>query len=155
MSFDACVHQIRQLAIRAAIEIRKIKGLSEEKNITVLFNEVAPILGIAPIMLSSKEANHLPSPHEMKKEEGGFVLPRKDCPECDTKGTMILEGLCQSCEDAEGGKYKTVWHCQECGQKEKSPKHFIQWLNDLGIELPRGGLHRGTDFKTLTDNGVR
>lgn len=158
MAFDACEHKIRQLVIRAGKEIRKAKGLPEELNVTTLFNETAPMLGVPVIQFSSeRHGNHLPAPHEMKKEDGGFIVPRKDCPICNQKQSVILAPLCTGCEDAEGGKYKSVWKCLNplCkGFKEKSEKAFVQWLNELGIEIPNGP-KANFGIRTMTNEGLK
>jgi hypothetical protein len=154
MTFDACEYKIRQIVIKAAIHRRIDIGLPEERNITTLYNEMAPLLGVLVIPLDSRMVNHLPSPAEMKNEKGEFVVPRKDCPKCVGKETMLLTPLCKSCEDAEGGKYKTAWICQTCQNKEKSEKFFTQWLNELGVEIPEG-MKQAMGIKTLTDTGFK
>lgn len=154
MAFDPCPHQITQLVLKAGAIIRTLKGLPEEKNITILYNETAPILGIAVFQNSSKDVDHLPSPAEMKGDNGKFIVPRKDCSKCGGRITMLLTPLCKSCEDAEGGKYKTAWICQTCPNKEKSEKFLTQWLNELGVEIPEG-MKQAMGIKTLTNNGLK
>ena len=147
MAFDICEHKIRQIVIKAGMEIRKAKGLPEEKNITILFNETAPLLGIVPILLSSKDADHLPAPHEMKKEDGTPIIPLKKCPQCGKKA-MEMFGLCRNCKDAEGedgksGKYKVRFKCKECHFQEKSEKPMVIWLQEMGV-----------DFKSISKNAL-
>ena len=154
MTFDPCPHQITQLVLKAGAVIRELKGLPEEKNITVLYNETAPLLGIIVVPMDSRTVNHLPSPAEMKDEKGRFVVPRKDCPKCGGKETMLLTPLCKSCEDAEGGKFNTAWVCQACQNKEKSEKFLTQWLNELGVEIPEG-MKQAIGIKTLTNDGLK
>jgi len=154
MVFDPCPHQITQLVLKAGAIIRKLKGLPEEINITVLYNETAPLLGIIVAPMNSRTVDHLPSPSEMKDEKGQFVVPRKDCLSCGDKETMLLTPLCKSCEDAEGGKFKTAWICSVCQNKEKSEKFFTQWLNELGVEIPNGS-KQAMGIKTLTNEGLK
>lgn len=157
MAFDACEHKIRQIVIKAAIEMRKIKGEPEEKNITVLFNEVAPILGIMVVPLSSKDVNHLPSPAEMKNENGTFIIPNKPCPKCGK--VTFLSSICQSCKDAEEGKYKSGYKCDErnggCGFiDEKTEEWITQRLSRMGVEIPTGRKD-SLGIKTITNNGLK
>jgi hypothetical protein len=154
MVFDPCPHQITQVVLRAGAIIRKLKGLPEENNITILYNETAPLLGVAVTQMRSSDADHLPSPSEMKDPGGQFVIPRKDCPECGAKSGMILAPLCQSCKDSDGGKYKTAWTCLSCQYKEVSKKIFSQVLTDLGIEVPQG-MKVALGIKTLTNEGLK
>jgi len=165
MTFDPQVHQDRITLIHAATVRRRLKGLPEEKNITILYNEICSILELPLIEITSKDANHFPAPAKMKTDTGQFVLPRKDCSQCGKKESMMLVALCQSCEDAEGGKYKTMWLCGEkdlngnfisgsgCGMKDKSDKFFTQWMTELGIEIPTGP-KKDFGIQTITDKGV-
>jgi len=153
MVFDACDHKIRQLVIRAAEEIRKAKGLPEEKNITVLFNEAAPLLGVIAATLSSRNVSKLPAPHEMVNEAGKLLIPRRDCPKCGGKECMSLYALCTGCTDAEGGKYLTKWECSLCGHKERFGKAFVQWLDEMGIDF-QPGMKADMGIKTATDKGL-
>jgi hypothetical protein len=151
MVFDACEEKIRQVVIKAAIELRKARGQSEERNITILFREAASLLGVFVDNLSSAQADHLPSPGEMKNEKKQFVIPRKDCPRC--RGTMVLGSICQSCKDAEGGKYKSGYKCEMCQfVDDKSEKFFTQRLVELGIDVPNG-MKQAMEIKTITDEG--
>jgi len=154
VAFDVCDHQIRQIVIRAAQEIRKAKGLLEEKNVTVLFNEAAPLLGVIITSISSKTAFKLPAPHEMIDEKTGkFIIPKKDCPKCGEKECMNLFPLCISCKDAEGGKYKSKWECSKCSHQEISEKAFVQWLDELEIDF-QPGMKADMGIKTATDKGL-
>jgi hypothetical protein len=155
MTFDPCPHQITQIVLKAGAIIRQLKGLPEEKNITTLYNETAPLLGIPIRTMSYRDVNHLPSPAEMVNNKGAFLIPRKDCPNCNEKNTVMLVSLCPSCKDSEGGKYHSAWTCQKCGIiTEKSEKFLTQVLNEMKIEIPNG---RKQDFgiKTITDNGLK
>ena len=152
MTFDPCPHQIMQIVLKAGAIIRQLKGLSEEKNITILYNETAPLLGIAVQTMSSKDVDHLPSPEESARA-GQYVGPTKSCNQCS--GKMLLHPLCKACTDAEGGKYKTAWICMENKEhKEKSEKFFTQILNELGAEIPEG-MKQTMGIKTLTDEGLK
>jgi hypothetical protein len=150
-----CQDRITHIVLKAGRLIRQLKGLPEENNITTLYNETAPLLGIPVRTMSSREVNHLPSPAEMVNDKGVFLIPRKDCPNCNEKNTVILVSLCPSCKDSEGGKYHSAWTCQKCGIiTEKSEKFLTQVLNEMKIEIPNG---RKQDFgiKTITDNGLK
>jgi hypothetical protein len=163
MEFDACEHKIRQIIIKAGREIRRIKGLPEEKNITVIFNEVADLFGVKKT-LTSRDANHLPSPHEMKNDKGMFIIPRKDCPHCGRKEGLSLKSLCRSCIDSEGGKYNTMYSCEEvgpdgkpigCGFKsDKSEKFMSQIMTELNPDWD-GGIKKDLGIKTITDEGLK
>ncbi len=165
MIFDPCEHKIRQLVIRAGNEIRRAKGLSEELNVTVLFNETAPLLGIPVIQFSSrKHGDHLPAPHEMKDDKGKFIVPRKDCPQCGRKDGLSLKSICPSCTDSEGGKYHTMYSCEEmepdgkligCGFKtEKSDKIMAQRMSEENPDW-KGGMKKDLGIKTITDEGLK
>jgi hypothetical protein len=155
MAFDPCPHQITQIVLKAGAIIRQLKGLPEEKNITTLYNETAPLLGIPVRTMSSRDVNHLPSPAEMVNDKGAFTIPRKDCPNCNEKNTVILVSLCPSCKDSEGGKYHSAWTCQKCGViMEKSEKFLTQVLNEMGIEIPNGS-KKAFGIKTITDDGLK
>jgi hypothetical protein len=153
MKFDPCDHKIRQLVIKAGKLRRKERGLPEEKNITLLYNETAPLLGIEALNLQSKEISKLPGPHELiNHDTGKFIIPRKDCLKCGGKGTVVLMVLCRTCTDAENGLFKTMWKCEVCGEKERSKKFFIQWLKDLKVEI-KTGMKIDLGIKTATDGG--
>jgi hypothetical protein len=155
MAFDPCPHQITQVVLKAGAIIRQLKGLPEEKNITTLYNETAPLLGIPIRTMSSRDVNHLPSPAEMVNDKGEFTIPRKDCPNCNEKNTVILVSLCPSCKDSEGGKYHSAWTCQKCGViMEKSEKFLTQVLNEMGIAIPNGS-KKAFGIKTITDDGLK
>lgn len=151
--FDACEHRIRQLVIKAGEQRRKELGMPEELNITKIYNEMAPLLGISPILMSSKDVNHLPAPSEMKDAKGNFVVPNKPCPKCGK--IMFLESICQSCEDAEGGKYKSGYSCNKrfggCGfMDEKNGEWLSQRLNRMGIDFG-SGTKESLGIRTHTD----
>jgi hypothetical protein len=154
MVFDPCPHQITQLVLKAGAIFRELKGLPEEKNITALFNETAPLLGIVIAQMNSGMVNHLPSPAEMRDEGGKFVVPRKDCPKCGEKENMVLFPLCTTCVEAEGGKYKSKWECSKCGHKDISEKAFVQWLDEMGIDF-KPGMKADMGIKTATDEGLK
>jgi hypothetical protein len=153
MEFDPCPHKITQIILRAGIIIRELKGLPEEKNVTILYNETAPLLGVAVTQMSSRTADHLPSPAEMKDQFGGFVVPRKPCLKCG--GTMVLGPICLSCADAEGGKYKSGYKCEACQfVDDKSKMFFSQRLTSIGIDVPEG-IKQSLGIKTLVDDGLK
>jgi hypothetical protein len=153
MTFDPCPHKITQLVLKSGAIIRQLKGLPEEKNITTLYNETAPLLGISPTVVSSSDADHLPSPGEIRDDLGKFVVPRKDCPKCG--GTTVLGPICQSCEDAEGGKYKSGYKCEACQLvDDKTEEFFTQRLTRMGVEVPEG-MKQALGIRTLTDEGLK
>lgn len=154
MAFDPCVHLMKMLTIRAGQEIRKAKGLPEELNITKIYDEACIILGIPNVKTTTASASKLPAPHEMKKEDGTPVIPKSDCKQCGGIGTSSLHGLCTSCEDSEGGIYKTMWLCEKCGNKDKSKKFMVQWLNELGIDY-KNALKKNQGITTMTDQGLK
>jgi hypothetical protein len=154
MVFDPCPHQITKIILKAGAIIRELKGLPEEKNITILYNETAPLFGIEPTQMSSRDADHLPSPAEMRDQDGKFILPKRNCPKCGGIDSMDLFPLCATCTDAEGGKYKSKWECSRCDHKDISEKAFVQWLDELGIDF-RPGMKADMGIKTATDNGLK
>jgi len=164
MAFDLCQHEKTQLILKAGAVIRSLKGLPEEKNVSDLYVETCLLLGIVPKKVNSRNTDHLPSPQEMKDKDGKFVVPRKDCPGCNGKEIVVLAPLCQSCADAEGGKYKSVWSCLQCGWKEKLQEPFMKALvntwrerglseEEISERLPSGD-KRVLGIKTLTDKGL-
>lgn len=165
MAFDACEHKLRQLVITAGQIIREIKGLPEELNVTVLFNETAPLLGIPVIQLNSRQdGGHMPAPHEMKNNMGNFVVPRRDCPNCGRKDGLSLKSICPSCTDSESGKYHTMYSCEEigsegkligCGFKtDKSEKFMAQRISEENPDW-EGGMKKDMGISTITDDGVK
>jgi len=153
MTFDPCPHQITQLILKAGSIIRQLKGLPEENNITILYNETAPLLGIAVKQMNSSDATHLPSPGEMKDESGKFIVPRKYCFKCG--GTMVLGPICPSCADAEGGKYKSGYKCELCQFVDsRSDEFFAQRLSRMGIEVPEGK-KQALGIQTLVNEGLK
>lgn len=162
MPFDPKIHEVKQILIKCGRALREAKGLPEENNITILYEEASLALGIPTIQTTTQDANHLSAPHEMMMPNGKFLVPRKDCSHCGKKESMMLMALCQSCEDAEHGKYRTMWYCGKddlnrtfipesgCGTKEKSDKFYTQWLTELGVEIPTGTKEQ-LGIKTFTD----
>jgi len=164
MVFDPCPHQITQIILKAGAVIRQLRGLPEENNITILYNETAPLLGIAPKLMSSKDADHYPAPHERKDEQGNFTIPRKDCPQCGRKDGLSLKSICPSCTDSEGGKYHTMYSCEEigperkplgCGFKtDKSEKFMAQQMSEMNPDWA-GGMKRDIGIDTITDDRLK
>jgi hypothetical protein len=166
MAFNPEIHQIKLIVIKCGEELRKARGLPEERNITTLYEEASSILGIPTIQTTTQDADHYPAPHEMKDEGGKFIVPRKDCPQCGKKDSMLLGPLCKSCEDSEGGKYKSMYQCGEkdrggkiipetgCGHKEKFKEHFVQICNELGVDF-KGGTKESMGIRTYTDDGLK
>ena len=155
MAFDPNVHLMKLLVIRCGNEIRKAKGLPEEKNITVVYNETAELLGIAPVVTTTRTAgSRSPAPHEMVAENGFPLIPKRVCPVCGQE-TVELHSICGGCADAEGGKFKTLWKCSvsECSFKEKSGKPLVVWLQEMGIDFGNQ-TKKSLGIKTITDDGL-
>jgi hypothetical protein len=155
-TFDLCEHKIRRLIIKAAASLRVVKGLPEEKNITILYAEGAEFLGIPVVGMSSDVANRLPDSTEMKDDRGQFILPRKDCPKCGTKGSVVIAGVCHNCEDGKKG-FKSKWFCsasKECGYFELSERPVVSWLNELNPDW-QGGMKAELGIRTATDEGLK
>ncbi len=153
---DICEQKIRQVAIKAAIEIRKAKGLPEERNITRLYEEVAPLLGLSVLQLTTAlNGDHLPAPHEMKNKDGKFVLPGKDCPKCGGKKTVFPTSVCRSCDDWKNG-YRSSWSCiiKGCGYKELLTTPFTELLDEVAPGW-KGGMKMEMGIKTVTDEGLK
>ena len=157
MTFDPCPEKITQIVIKAAKLRRKELSLPEEKNITVLYGEMAPLLGIPVVQRNSNMVDHLPSPAEMKDDEGRFIVPNKPCPQCGK--ITFLNPICQSCDAAEGGKYKSGYTCDKkhggCGLiDEKTGEWITQRLKRMGMNVP-SGTKESLGIKTLTDDGLK
>jgi hypothetical protein len=164
MAFDPCEHQIRRIVIKAAGEIRKAKGLPEEENITVLFNETAPLLGVFVADLSSVKIDHLPGPYEIgqtpvqnsqaSKISKKLIEHKQICPKCGKK-SMELFDICRSCPDFKLG-FRSEWRCigirdetgkivdMGCGEKVKTNKFMTQWFKEFADADP--------EFKDLLDS---
>lgn len=158
MAFDLCKHQVTQIVLKAGAIIRELKGLPEERNITILYNEMAPLFGIFPVQMNSGEADHLPKLQEVIGNDGMPLVPLQKCHKCG-KDSMEIFGLCPTCEDAKGendepGKYKTKFVCKECGYSERSEKHMVIWLQEMGVEFG-SQTKKELGVKTITDEGVK
>lgn len=158
MAFDACNEKMSQMAIKAARLLRPALGLPEERDLAKLLQWIAPQLGIASYT-SSRTTNHLPAPWESKNEKGEFIAPRKDCPNCGKKMTMVLLPICQSCAEAEGGKFKSAYICEKrlggCGKLDgKFEESWSQKLTLMGIEPPVG-MKQALGIQTITDDGLK
>jgi hypothetical protein len=153
MAFNPEIHQIKLIIIKCGEELRKARGLPEEKNITTLYEEASSILGIPTIQTTTQDADHLPAPHEMKKEDGMPMIPLRKCPKCE-KDAMQIFGLCPDCEDSEGGKYETKFECSECHYSEKSEKHMVLWLQEMGVDFGNQS-KKELGIKTITDEGLK
>jgi len=158
MAFDLCHHEKTQMVLKAGRIIRQLKGLPEEKNITVLYEETAPLLGIAPERRSSSDSSNLPTPNEMVFADGTPMIPLQKCPKCG-KDSMEIFGLCPTCEDAKGengepAKYKTKFVCKECSYSERSEKHMVIWLQEMGVDFGNQS-KKELGIKTITDDGIK
>jgi hypothetical protein len=155
MVFDPCPHLVTQVVIRAGAIIRELRGLPEEKNITILYNETAPMLGVAPTRMTSREVSKLPAPNEtVSPKTNRPIMPKKDCLKCGGEKCVILDPLCRSCTDSNHGEFNTIWTCELCGDKIKSNKFYVQWLNE---EVPNWGsaMKQSAGIKTVTDSGLK
>jgi predicted Zn-ribbon and HTH transcriptional regulator len=131
-AFDPCDHKIRQLVIRAGKLLRKAKGLPEEKNITIIFEETAPLLGVFIGTMNSAIVDHLPRLEEMKDEQGKLILPAKDCPKCGSKQSVFPMSVCSNCADWKEG-YRSSWSCisRGCGYKELLKTSYATLLDEV------------------------
>ncbi|MCJ7805601.1 hypothetical protein MUP46_03065 [Patescibacteria group bacterium] len=121
MSFDPCKHQFNLLLTRVGEYFNP-----KEKNVSVLVAQAAEMFGFIPYHLTSEDADHLPAP----SESGPFFK----CPSCGNM-SLVVEGLCITCKEAEGGKYKTRMFCKKCPFAEKTEKYIITVLTDLGHDF--------------------
>lgn len=158
MAFNPEIHRVKDIIIRCGQVLREAKGLPEEKNISILYEEASLALGLPLIETSTADANHLPAPHEMMKPDGMPMIPLQKCPKCG-KDSMEIFGLCPTCEDAKGengepGKYRTKFMCKECSHSEKSEKHMVTWLMEMGVEFGNQS-KESLGVKTITDNGIK
>ena len=79
----------------------------------------------------------------------------------------MLQSICPSCSDSEGGKFHTLWYCGHmepltrslipgtgCGAMEKSERFMVGWLDEL---VPNWGsmMKQEAGIKTVTDSGVK
>jgi hypothetical protein len=160
MAFDLCEHQKTQIIIKAAKLRRKELGMSVENNITVLHDEMAPLLGVVPKQMNSGEADHLPSPYEMTtpdKESSNelrttlarkLIEQKQNCPKCGKQKSMELHDLCRSCDDFKAG-WRSEWRCigirdkngmkiiePGCGHRELTKKFITQWISEFGKKDP-------------------
>jgi len=165
MTFDPEIHKVKEIIIKCGRALREAKGLPEEKNISILYDEASMALGIPMIETTTGDADHLPAPHEMKNEGGKFIVPRKDCPQCGRKDGLSLKSICPSCTDSEGGKYHTMYSCEEmgsftgkpigCGFKtEKSEMFMAQRMSELNPDW-QSGMKADMGIKTVTDDGLK
>ena len=148
-----CREEIVRIILKAGRYIRQLKGLPEEENITTLYEETSIILGIPTIPTKTQNVDHLPAPHKMKSPDGRLIIPLRKCPKCE-KDAMQIFGLCPTCKDSEGGKYRTKFVCNECQYADKSEKHMVTWLQEMGVDFgnqPKKEL----GIKTITDDGVK
>jgi len=133
-----------------------LKGLPEERNISILYEEGAVFLGVPSLALSSAVADRLPDSTEMRDDRGRFVLPRKDCPKCGTKDSVVIAGVCGNCKEGKLG-YRSKWFCtatKECGYFELSKKPVSVWLNELNPDW-KSGMKADMGIKTATDEGLK
>ena len=158
MKFDPCPEKITQIILKAARLRRRELGFAVEDNVTTLYEEMAPLLGISIRRKNSRiDGDHLPSPSEMKDEKGEFVIPNKLCPKCGK--ITFLSWICQSCEAAENGLYKTGYTCDEkyggCGFiDEKTGEFYSERLKRIGKEVPTG-TKKDLGIKTVTNEGLK
>jgi hypothetical protein len=158
MAFDPKVHEVKQILIKCGRALREAKGLPEENNITILYNEASMALGVPLIETTTLDSDHLPSPREMMNPNGLPVIPLQKCPKCG-KDSMEIFGLCPTCEDAKGengepAKYKTKFVCKECSYSERSEKHMVIWLQEMGVDFGNQS-KKELGIKTITNEGIK
>jgi len=164
MAFNPEIHKVKEIIIKCGRALRVARGLPEELNISILYEEASLALGLPLIQTTTADADHLPAPYEMKNDQGKFIVSRKDCPQCGYKDGLSLKSICPSCTDSEDGKYHTMYSCEEmgpegkkigCGFKtEKSEKFMAQRMSE---ENPNweGGMKQDLGVRTITDDGVK
>jgi hypothetical protein len=162
--FNPEIHKVKNIIIECGRALRVAKGLPEELNITILYEEASLALGLPLIPTTTREANHLPAPYEMVGPNGMPIIPRKDCPQCGRKDGLSLKSICPSCTDSEGGKYHTMYSCEEigpdrkpigCGFKtEKSEVFMVQRMSELNPNW-QSGMKQELGIKTITDTGLK
>lgn len=156
MTFDEYAHLFKIVMIKAGQEVRKARGLPEEKNVSKVYLEMCELVGIPPVVT---KVSSMP-----RQTEGALVFtrpqvgkrskaPQRSCPQCGME-TFLLLGLCASCKDAEGGKYRSTWKCAQCGYQEKSPKAITTWLDELGIDFGSQS-KKSLGIDIVTDEGVK
>lgn len=150
MAFNPEIHQVKLIIIRCGHAIREATGLPKENNITTLYRDTSALLGIEMIETHTGQADHLPSVSESMADIG---IPNMECPSCKKK-TFQIFGLCPTCKDSEEGKYKTKFECSECHYSEKSEKHMVRWLQEMGIDFGNQS-KKSLGIKTITDKGVK
>ena len=168
-NWEAAPQLVRQILITAGQRIRELQSLLPEEDLEKLAHDTAIEFGLIDLDSAVQEemakvqkgevVSKLPAPHEMKDEQGKFIVPRKDCPQCGEKESMILGPLCTTCEDAKGedgkqGFYKSMWQCIKCSNKDKSEKRFVQWLTELGVDFG-SGTKESMGIRTYTNNGFK
>ena len=173
-NWEVAPQLIRQILITAGEKIREAKGLVPEEDLDKLYQDTAIEFGLINLDSVVKEempnvpitegVNHLPAPHEMKNGQGKFVLSRKDCPQCGRKDGLSLKSICPACADSEGGKYHTMYSCEEigpdgklmgCGFKtEKSEEFMVQRMSKENPDW-QGGMKQNLGIKTITDKGIK
>jgi len=147
VAFDPKIHQIKIMIIRCGQLLDP-----DEKNITKLYEETSRKLGVPLIATSTAETDHLPTPEESARENPDNPHVQV-CPKCGEKSYFML-GLCRTCKDAEGGKYKTMFECYKCHHKEKSEEPVVVWLERLGIDFGTQ-TKASLGVKTVTDDGIK
>jgi hypothetical protein len=158
MAFDIKIHDVKQILIKCGRALREAKGLPEINDITILYNEASRALGIPIIETTTLDADHLPAPHEMMKPDGMPEIPLRRCPKCGQESMQIF-GLCPTCEDAKGengepGKYRTKFMCTECKHEERSEKHMVIWLQEMGVDFGNQS-KKALGIKTITNDGIK
>ncbi len=174
-SWETAPQLVRQILITAGQKIRDAQGLSPEENLEKLAHDTAIEFGLINLdaqveeemqntRIRAKGANKLPAPHEMKDEQGKFTIPRKDCPQCGRKDGLSLKSICPSCTDSEGGKYHSMYSCEEndpdgkpigCGLKtDKSEKFMVQRMSEENPDWA-GGMKQDMGIMTITNEGIK
>lgn len=132
---DPCKDKIARVVVNAGKIIRELKGLPEEKDLTALYKEAAPLLGIR-LEVSPRAVDRRATASRIIEEKKKLDIPKKDCPSCGEKECMELFDLCRKCQ--KDIKWKSMWKCLKCGHKEKSEKAFVHWLEEMGINFKSG-----------------
>ena len=153
MAFNPEIHQVKEIIIKCGRALREAKGLPEENNISILYEEASLALGLPLIQTTTADADHLPAPHETMRPDGEPVIPLLECPKCGKKAMQIFS-ICPDCKDSENKKYKTKFKCTKCPHEEKSEKHMVIWLQEMGVDFGTQS-KESLGLKTITDQGVK
>lgn len=117
----------------------------DERNLTALIKKTSALLGIPIQLLTSASPVHPQIPHKFK--------PFFKCPRCGIQKLSITD-ICRSCKEPDHGKYNSILSCSACGLTEKSLKHVVTLLQELGHDFS-SIRKEDLGIRTLTDEGLK